>query len=1812
MAANTEICTGFLPEKYFCSCTKPNPLNITNLDLYIDSKSANDTIKALDLLITGRSIQNNSLFVEMPNTFEKMSSESCQKITEKKSIVSKLAIAAALVFSLFFTPAASSADTVPVPTLDKLHQNNVINPGTMDKDPDGNPIQGTGEIYPESAYILTPTDKEGTNTIKRYEIIETTKYYDPNTGLEVAEDERIEGVQYREVTVKQAVEKYYTVSLKQTDYYGSQGVSDEQKQFKITVQNPKDSSTPAFDYDITYHVDSSRLAPERITEDLKGADINNDFINKHTDESGGAIDNSGNIGNITGDFIGNHARDYGGAIYNRVGIDNITGDFIGNYADDGGAIANNGNGNIVNITGDFIGNHAGADGGAVHNFRDIGNITGDFIGNYTGDDGGAIYNSGNIGNITGDFIGNYGSFASSVHNKGKIDYITGNFNSNFASTITNRGDISNITGNFIGNYDISMGGAVYNYGDIGSITGVFVGNYTGSFGGAIYNSEVIENITGVFVGNYTGSYGGAINNSDGGNIGNITGDFIGNYSSRWNGGAIYNSYGSNIGNITGDFINNYIVSTEYSAQGGAICNYYSGLSLTDSSFINNYVVGKNEAKGGAIYLNSGTVNITADKKDVIFEGNFSASSQNPDGTFNDKKSDGIYIKNGTLNLNAKNNDIILNDTVTAESGTISINGSSNIYFNNNDNNLNLTEFNIEGGNLKFNGQLTSQKTDIGSNGSVNLDLKNNTVSKISLGALTLNNNLNLKIDADLSSGNTDSINVNSLVNNGNSINIEDINITSDLDDKDYIYSEIINANVELNISDAVDAYLTTNYKYNIIGLSDTNVAYLLFKKEGVNLGLPYTIKESGNIVYSMTEDEVINDWILNSEISSDSFTLNGNGHTIKSADSSTEGLVLTAQKELYIDNVKEISGFVSENGGAILSSGTLNISNTTFTNNSAKNMGGAITASGTTNISNSTFSGNTVANAGGAIYIPTSGNITEINGMISGSSVSYKDESITAFDPGNSYAVSDGYNIVVIQKMELSDDIPNGDVMFEEYKNQLNQGIADGSIAGSVSDLPVMPSRPEVDEEIASMIEDLSSKFQQATIEYDGEVLGTYIVNPFYGQGQDVKVEFGIVSLNGQTAENPIEYTIKDTVFKDNKVHSTTSNALGGAIAIENKGLDLSSILKPTDLGTIDAAADPSGMTKEEVIAMLEEYVKEGIFIKSMDEFISDEYTGDIKDPKITFINTSFINNSAQSDSGEAKGGAIYANTDLTVKADNGTSLFKGNTANGESNAIYLDNADKTLYLDSRNKGLIQFDDKIYGQAGYKVSISGDDEKSTVAFNNNVDNAVVTSENVTISLGNNEVFKNSDFTINSGGISLVNDSIEQHYAKSFNINGNINLSLDADLSNASMDRLPENTIVSQDGKINVANINLTSDSKTETTNIQFAHDSYKEYVQYTGASQLSKDTQVTQLFAPIYKYGVSYDPESGMFTFVQGAGAPSGSYEAFNPSVVAPAVVTQAGAYTTQLQTFNYAFQHSDNFMAIPYLERISIKNSNKYALSPTADATDVGTFSPLLIKEEDAGFWVKPYASFESIPLKNGPKVSNINYGTLVGYDSKLTDIGHGWDRVLTGYIGYNGASQRYQGVDTYQNGGLIGSTITLYKGNFFNATTVSVGASVGDSSNMYGNENYTMLLAGIGNKTGYNFEFKEGKYIIQPAMLLSYTFVNTFDYTNAAGLRIESDPLHAIQVAPGVKFIMNTKNGWQPYIGVNMVWNLMDKSDVRANDVRLPEMSIKPYVQYGVGVQKRFKDDNVMAYGQAMIHNGGRNGLSLSFGLRWKVGKD
>ena len=156
-----------------------------------------------------------------------------------------------------------------------------------------------------------------------------------------------------------------------------------------------------------------------------------------------------------------------------------------------------------------------------------------------------------------------------------------------------------------------------------------------------------------------------------------------------------------------------------------------------------------------------------------------------------------------------------------------------------------------------------------------------------------------------------------------------------------------------------------------------------------------------------------------------------------------------------------------------------------------------------------------------------------------------------------------------------------------------------------------------------------------------------------------------------------------------------------------------------------------------------------------------------------------------------------------------------------------------------------------------------------------------------------------------------------------------------------------------------------------------------------------------------------------------------------------------------------------------------------------------------------------------------------------------------------------------------------------------------------------MYGKDDIAVLMTGVGSKTGYNFEFADGKFIIQPRMFVAYSMVNTFDYTNAAGVKIDSDPLHTIQINPALRFIGNTKNGWQPYASVGMVWNLLNETETTADGVKLPEMHTKPYVEYGLGVQKLW-NDRYSAYGQAMVRNGGRNGVALTLGFRAALGEE
>lgn len=582
-------------------------------------------------------------------------------------------------------------------------------------------------------------------------------------------------------------------------------------------------------------------------------------------------------------------------------------------------------------------------------------------------------------------------------------------------------------------------------------------------------------------------------------------------------------------------------------------------------------------------------------------------------------------------------------------------------------------------------------------------------------------------------------------------------------------------------------------------------------------------------------------------------------------------------------------------------------------------------------------------------------------------------------------------------------------------------------------------------------------------------------------------------------------------------------------------------------------------------------------------------------------VNSSFYGNYAKAD-GEyamAGGGAIMTFTDLNIVAKDGyTSVFSGNytEVNGErdDNAIYAGYG-STINFEMKNGGKFVMADNIRGEAepqpvsleritapeSYKVNITGDNIDNTAFY--------MLSD-----------MYDADLTVGQTTLNTVNDSIHTYDVNNFTLSNNTKMVVDVDLANETMDRFTSNGYGEHNGDLIVSGMNLLSDSKSDSAEIYFAEQGLKDNV-LNGTGELPDKYQTA--YTPIYKYNVNYDnrADGGYFVFNRGG---LNSSDSFNPSVLSTPVANQAGSQAVINETVRFAFQHMDLFSQLPFNQRMAIINNNRYAIS---EGTPKYTPELEMINK---GFWVKPFTSFETINLNNGPDVDAITYGTLVGFDSNFKELKRGWYNVQSIYGGYNGSQLSYDGVDTTLNGGVLGITETFYKGNFFTALTATAGANVGSSKTMYGNEDFTALLAGIGSKSGYNFEFKNGKYILQPILFMNYSFVNTFDYTNAAGVKIDSDPLHTFQINPQLKFISNLKNGWQPYASVGMVWNVLNSSKVRANDVILPKMSVDPYVEYGVGLQRNWKD-RFTGFAQAMVRNGGRNGVALTFGFRWAIGK-
>lgn len=322
--------------------------------------------------------------------------------------------------------------------------------------------------------------------------------------------------------------------------------------------------------------------------------------------------------------------------------------------------------------------------------------------------------------------------------------------------------------------------------------------------------------------------------------------------------------------------------------------------------------------------------------------------------------------------------------------------------------------------------------------------------------------------------------------------------------------------------------------------------------------------------------------------------------------------------------------------------------------------------------------------------------------------------------------------------------------------------------------------------------------------------------------------------------------------------------------------------------------------------------------------------------------------------------------------------------------------------------------------------------------------------------------------------------------------------------------------------------------------------------------------------------------------------------------------IAEESAFATLQSAQILSMQKANNldifsYTAMSKQQRQLAKLKNKYALSENDTA-----ISEAINVTEDTNFWIKPYASFEKVRIENGMRTKNNGYGVYMGANSGIKELGKGWDYIWGGYIGYNGAYNNLEEFSMYQNGGTLGFENMFIKDNFFTGFDLNMGASVASFKGV--DFNATYMNGGITNRTGYNFEFADGKFIIQPNLHTSYIFTQNFGHTKHLSdgdvISMKSEAMHTIQIAPGVNFIGNLKNGWQPYAGVSLIVNIIPHGHFMPWYAAMPDMATRPIIKYGAGIRKTWNERcSVML--QAFVRNGGRNGVGLQGGFSFALGK-
>ena len=567
------------------------------------------------------------------------------------------------------------------------------------------------------------------------------------------------------------------------------------------------------------------------------------------------------------------------------------------------------------------------------------------------------------------------------------------------------------------------------------------------------------------------------------------------------------------------------------------------------------------------------------------------------------------------------------------------------------------------------------------------------------------------------------------------------------------------------------------------------------------------------------------------------------------------------------------------------------------------------------------------------------------------------------------------------------------------------------------------------------------------------------------------------------------------------------------------------------------------------------------------------------------------------------KGGAIYAKGTTASAVVNITSTspdtaitfagnFDGVVADGEgnvtssnNNAIYLDgNAQVNLATENGGAGIV-INDAIAGTANaYNVLT----QKSGDVYYN-ADNRgyagdfVLESGDAYFTNTASKAFEGGNYKLLGGStLHLNNGVITSIAANSLDLTGTAvdnaaNLVIDMDLANEVADRF--DLANSTHGEILVTGINTIGVTG-------------KKEIFFDIAEGANVNSTVAEIETPYYMYGVSGKPNGLLLQKGRLA----------DTALLAPQVAANART-AGQLAMYDQLLHRVDEIAETRYFNKVN--HTNLYA---SAYETIDDAYTPYVNQGDGGGAWIKPSVTLEKIDPDGMGKYKNRAYNTIFGYETPISTLSNGWELVNTIFGGYQGSFQSYDNVKNYQNGGVGGYMANLYKNNFFASGVVMAGGAsieVKDAGKYNRDMSYGMYDVGGAARIGYNVGLGD-HWLFQPMLTTSYTYISGIDKHNDRGEHVEMKGTNTIQIAPGFKLVGNY-NGWQPYVLFDYTWPLIAKTVADVNNIGLPDIGLRSYVEYGAGFRKNV-GDTFTGYAEAVMRNGGRNGVSLQGGLIFK----